>query len=69
MPAGPVLLVDDLVVSGWTLTVAGVALREAGATAVLPRWTQTYGAQTSYAATHGPRVYVRDPHSETVRCG
>jgi ATP-dependent DNA helicase RecQ len=36
VPPGPVLLVDDLVVSGWTLTVAGVALREAGATAVLP---------------------------------
>lgn len=36
VPAGPVLLVDDLVVTGWTLTVAAVALREAGATAVLP---------------------------------
>ncbi|WP_310529954.1 DEAD/DEAH box helicase [Nocardioides sp.] len=36
VPAGPVLLVDDLVVSGWTLTVAGVALRAAGATSVLP---------------------------------
>ncbi|QIK74859.1 RecQ family ATP-dependent DNA helicase [Nocardioides piscis] len=43
VPAGPVLLVDDLVVSGWTLTVAGVALREAGATAVLPL---TLGTQT-----------------------
>ena len=31
-----VLLVDDLVVTGWTLTVAAVALREAGASAVLP---------------------------------
>jgi ATP-dependent DNA helicase RecQ len=36
VPTGPVLLVDDLVVTGWTLTVAAVALREAGASAVLP---------------------------------
>ncbi len=36
VPAGPVLLVDDLVVSGWTMTLAAVALREAGASAVLP---------------------------------
>ncbi|MFJ4680231.1 RecQ family ATP-dependent DNA helicase [Kitasatospora sp. NPDC088783] len=33
---GPVLLVDDLVDSGWTLTVAARLLRQAGATAVLP---------------------------------
>ncbi|HET7430560.1 MAG TPA: RecQ family ATP-dependent DNA helicase [Nocardioides sp.] len=36
VPAGPVLLVDDQVVTGWTLTLAARALREAGATAVLP---------------------------------
>ena len=30
------LLVDDQVVTGWTLTLAARALREAGATAVLP---------------------------------
>jgi ATP-dependent DNA helicase RecQ len=36
VPAGPVLLVDDLVVSGWTLTLAARALTAAGATAVLP---------------------------------
>ncbi|WP_370250306.1 DEAD/DEAH box helicase [Nocardioides sp.] len=30
------LLIDDLVVTGWTLTCAGAALREAGAEAVLP---------------------------------
>ncbi len=30
---GPVLLVDDLVSSRWTLTVAGRALRQAGASA------------------------------------
>jgi ATP-dependent DNA helicase RecQ len=33
---GPVLLVDDLADSRWTLTVAGRALRRAGAPAVLP---------------------------------
>jgi ATP-dependent DNA helicase RecQ len=33
---GPVLLVDDLVDSRWTLTVAGRALRVAGAGEVLP---------------------------------
>ena len=36
VPAAPVLLVDDLVVSGWTLTLAARALTAAGATAVLP---------------------------------
>ncbi len=36
LPAGPVLLVDDQVVTGWTLTLAARALREAGATGVLP---------------------------------
>ena len=36
VPAGPVLLVDDLVVTGWTLTRASHALRLAGATEVLP---------------------------------
>jgi ATP-dependent DNA helicase RecQ len=34
--AAPVLLVDDSVDSRWTLTVAGRALRRAGATDVLP---------------------------------
>lgn len=33
---GPVLLVDDLIDSRWTMTVAGRQLRLAGATAVLP---------------------------------
>jgi ATP-dependent DNA helicase RecQ len=33
---GPVLLVDDLIDSGWTMTVAARALRQAGAVAVLP---------------------------------
>jgi ATP-dependent DNA helicase RecQ len=36
VPAGPVLLVDDLVVTGWTLTMAARALRRAGATEVRP---------------------------------
>jgi ATP-dependent DNA helicase RecQ len=33
---GPVLLVDDLVDSGWTVTLAAKLLRQAGARAVLP---------------------------------
>ena len=33
---GPVLLVDDLVDSGWTMTLAARLLRRAGAPAVLP---------------------------------
>jgi ATP-dependent DNA helicase RecQ len=33
---GPVLLVDDRLETGWTMTVAARLLREAGATAVLP---------------------------------
>jgi ATP-dependent DNA helicase RecQ len=33
---GPVLLVDDLVDSGWTMTLAARLLREGGAPAVLP---------------------------------
>jgi ATP-dependent DNA helicase RecQ len=33
---GPVLLVDDFVDTGWTMTVAAKTLREAGAVAVLP---------------------------------
>jgi ATP-dependent DNA helicase RecQ len=36
VPAGPVLLLDDLVVTGWTMTLAARAIRSAGATAVLP---------------------------------
>jgi ATP-dependent DNA helicase RecQ len=36
IPDGPVLLVDDLADSRWTLTVAARELRRAGATAVLP---------------------------------
>jgi ATP-dependent DNA helicase RecQ len=35
-PGATVLLVDDQVASGWTLTVAATAIREAGAAAVLP---------------------------------
>jgi ATP-dependent DNA helicase RecQ len=34
--SGPILLVDDLVDSGWTMTLAGRALRRAGAKGVLP---------------------------------
>ncbi|HEY0696365.1 MAG TPA: hypothetical protein VGD43_00970, partial [Micromonospora sp.] len=35
--SGPVLLVDDLVDSGWTMTMVSRLLRRAGAPAVLPR--------------------------------
>ncbi len=34
--AGPVLLVDDVVDSGWTLSIAATLLREAGSDAVFP---------------------------------
>jgi ATP-dependent DNA helicase RecQ len=34
--AGPVLLVDDRIETGWTMTVAAKVLREAGVSAVLP---------------------------------
>jgi ATP-dependent DNA helicase RecQ len=34
--SGPVLLVDDQIDSGWTMTVAAALLRDAGAPAVLP---------------------------------
>ena len=33
---GPVLLIDDRIETGWTITVATKLLREAGAPAVLP---------------------------------
>jgi ATP-dependent DNA helicase RecQ len=36
LPPGPVLLVDDIYDSGWTVTVVAHRLREAGAGAVLP---------------------------------
>ncbi len=36
VPSGPVLLVDDMVDSRWTLTVVGASLREAGAGSVVP---------------------------------
>ncbi len=36
VPSGPVLLVDDLVDSRWTLTVAGTLLREHGSGPVVP---------------------------------
>ncbi len=42
--AGPVLLVDDIIDTGWTLTVAAMALREAGAAAVLPFTLAAAGA-------------------------
>jgi ATP-dependent DNA helicase RecQ len=36
VPAGPVLLVDDVVATGWTLTLAARAILRAGATEVRP---------------------------------
>jgi ATP-dependent DNA helicase RecQ len=36
IPAGPVLLIDDIVDSGWTLTLAGWLLRKKGSGAVHP---------------------------------
>jgi len=36
LPDGPVLLVDDVIDTGWTMTVAARLLRRAGAGAVLP---------------------------------
>ena len=36
IPRGPLLVVDALYRTGWTMTVAGALLRAAGATAVLP---------------------------------
>jgi ATP-dependent DNA helicase RecQ len=36
IPSGPVLLLDDLVATGWTITLAARAIRSAGASAVLP---------------------------------
>jgi ATP-dependent DNA helicase RecQ len=36
LPDGPVLLIDDQIDTGWTMTVAAKLLREAGAPAVLP---------------------------------
>ncbi len=44
MPAGPVLLVDDMVDSGWTLTVAAWLLRDAGSGAVWPLALSRTGA-------------------------
>jgi ATP-dependent DNA helicase RecQ len=42
-PGSTVLLVDDQVATGWTLTVAASAIREAGASAVLPLALATQG--------------------------
>ena len=36
IPAGPVLLIDDIVDSGWTLTLAGWLLRTKGSGIVYP---------------------------------
>ena len=46
MPSGPVLLVDDVVDSGWTLTVVAALLRQAGSGPVWP-----LALATSYSGT------------------
>jgi ATP-dependent DNA helicase RecQ len=43
LPAGPLLLVDDVLHSGWTLTVLSALLREAGAGPVYPLVLQRGG--------------------------
>lgn len=43
VPEGPVLLVDDVVDSGWTLTVIAALLRQAGSGAVWPLALATSG--------------------------
>lgn len=43
VPSGPVLLIDDHVDTGWTMTVVARLLRQAGATAVLPLALATTG--------------------------
>jgi ATP-dependent DNA helicase RecQ len=35
-PTGPLLLIDDRIETGWTMTIAAKQLREVGAPAVLP---------------------------------
>ena len=52
---GPCLLVDDIVDSGWTLTVAGMRLRQAGCSAVMP---------LALAAASTGRIKFRDEVSE-----
>ena len=46
VPSGPVLLVDDVVDSGWTLTVVAALLRQAGSGPVWP-----LALATSYSGT------------------
>jgi ATP-dependent DNA helicase RecQ len=36
IPAGPCLLVDDVIDSGWTMTAVGLKLLRAGASSVTP---------------------------------
>jgi ATP-dependent DNA helicase RecQ len=36
LPPGPVLVIDDMVDSGWTFTIASLLLRQAGCNAVWP---------------------------------
>ena len=44
--AGPVLLVDDVIHSGWTVTVIAALLRQSGSGEVYPMALATYGNGT-----------------------
>jgi ATP-dependent DNA helicase RecQ len=47
VPDGPVLLIDDLVDSGWTMTIIAALLRRAGSGAVLPFALATTAKRTA----------------------
>jgi len=49
VPNGPVILVDDVVDSGWTFTVCGFKLREKGSGLVYPFALATTKGGFSYA--------------------
>ena len=53
VPSGPVLLVDDIVDSGWTLTVAGALLRSHGSGPVHPFTLATASGRDSGGSTGG----------------
>jgi ATP-dependent DNA helicase RecQ len=44
IPPGPVLLVDDIVDSGWTMTIVAALLRQAGSGPVWPMALATTSA-------------------------
>ena len=71
--AGPVLLIDDVADSGWTLTVAAMLLRRAGAPAVLPlcwppRADAGHGRSRFTPFSQDPFSSVGEPWAEHRRC-